>query len=182
MLYNTFLVCMMITSVFGILHMVDNQNMEYIIFPIAFLVAAVFKFFDANDRKYLEGLGINPDEFNAFFPDYYDNYSYNHRRGRNFGSSRENSIYAPGNNSNNAKVNDNTIIWQNPRNTERKTSPMYSDGFGLGDNSRFMPRRYQDPSYKGMANKCKRNFKISINTEEKDESTERVISTASRAN
>ena len=179
MLYNTFLVCMMITSVFGILHMVDNQNMEYIIFPIAFLVAAVFKFFDANDRKYLEDLGINPDEFNAFFPDYYDNYSYNHRRGRNFGASRDNSIYAPGNDT---KVNGNTITWDNPKNTEHRTSPMYRGGFGFGDDSRYMPRRYQNPTYKGMTARCKRNFKISIHTEEKDESTERVLSTTSRAN
>ena len=182
MLYNTFLVCMMITSVFGILHMVDNQNLEYIIFPLALLVAAIFKFFDANDRKYLERLGINPDEFNAFFPDYYyDTHSYNNSRGRNFGVSGGHNVYAPP--ADNVNVNGNTITWNEEKNAERRrTSPMYRGGFGFGSDSRYMPKRYQNPAYKGMTSKCKRNFKITVdNTEKENESKERILSTVNRS-
>lgn len=53
----------------ALLCMIDNGDWQYIILPIGILIWGIFKFFDENDRKYLEGMGIDPDEFNAFFPD-----------------------------------------------------------------------------------------------------------------
>ena len=163
MLYNNFIVCMMVTALMALFCMIDNGDWKYIILPIGILIWGIFKFFDENDRKYLESRGIDPDEFNAFFPDEYDNYSY----GRNRHQSR--NIYAPsGNNSDKSRIEGNTITWDSPSDTRRNESPTYMGGFGV-DYSR---RRYNNPAYKGIVNKCKRNFKISVTkeTEEKNES------------
>ena len=174
MLYNNFVVCMMTCAIFAIFCMVDAQEYKYIILPIGILIWGIFKFFDANDRKYLEERGIDPDEFNYFFSeeDYYDTH-YPYQRNRYHSSSSNKSIYAPSN-PNNVRREDNTITWDSPSDTRRE-SPMYNGGFGsFGGTYNEYPRRrhYQNPAYKGMVDKCKRNFKISITkgTEEKDES------------
>lgn len=160
MLYNNFIVCIMVCALMALLCMIDNGDWQYIILPIGILIWGIYKFFDEDDRKYLEERGIDPDEFNAFFPDEYDNYSY----GRNRHQSR--STYPP-------YREGNTITWNSPSDARRNESPTYKGGFG----GYYSRKRYENPAYKGMVNKCKRNFKISITkeTEEKDESRDRVF-------
>ena len=150
MLYNNFIACIMTVAFFAMIDMVVNEQWAYIILPIGIFIWGIFKFFDANDRKYLEDMGIDPDEFNAFFPDYYDNYTYNRTH-------RRNSNYPTYNNG--ASVNKNTITWESPTDGIRRESTLDTyKGFNRGG---FFPQRRRDnPEYKGMAQKCKRNFKI----------------------
>lgn len=156
MLYNNFIACMMLCSVLGLLYMISVEDWQYIIFPIGILLWGFFKFFDEDDREYLRRRGINPDEFNAFFPDEYDKHRNN------------SSVYAP---SGNARREGNTISWDSPSDSRRDTSPMYVGGFNGG-----RTRTYQNPLYKGIVNKCKRNFKISITKETNgNESEHRVF-------
>ena len=162
MLYNNFIACIMTVAFFAMIDMVVNEQWGYIILPIGILIWGFFKFFDENDRKYLEGMGIDPDEFNAFFPDYYDNYSYNRAH-------RKNNGYPTYNNS--VNVNDNTITWNSPSDCRRNESTINTyNGFSRG--SFFPQRRIDNPQYKGMVNKCKRNFKITV---EKDESKQERV-------
>lgn len=159
MLYNNFIVCIMTVAFFAMIHMVVNGQWAYIILPIGILIWGIFKFFDENDRKYLEGMGIDPDEFNAFFPDYYDNYSYN-RTHRNVKYPINNDV---------ANAQKNTIVWNSPTDDIRRETTVntYSGGFNRGG---FLhQRRRNNPEYKGMVDKCKRNFKITVEDESKRE-------------
>ena len=165
MLYNNFIACIMTVAAFAMLDMVVNEQWTYIILPIGIILWGVFKFFDANDREYLESRGIDPDEFNAFFPDEYDN-NYTYGRNRHQYNSNVN-VY---NKKNNVSVDKNTITWNSPTDGYRRdsSSPTYNGSFGGGF---FQSQRRRDnPEYKGMVKKCKRNFKITIAKTEKDES------------
>lgn len=51
MLYNSFRVLMIITSVMGILNMIVQSSYEYIFFPITIIIWGIFSFFDENDRR-----------------------------------------------------------------------------------------------------------------------------------
>lgn len=153
MLYNNFIVCIMTCAVFALLHMMVNYNYTYIILPIGILIWGVFKFFDADDRKYLESMGINPDEFNAFFPEWSEGTYPTYGTYRDIKSSS-------------AKVDNkkNTITWDSPTDHIRKenqtTATNAFSKFARG--GFYNPRPYSDPRYKGLVNKCKRNFNISI--------------------
>ena len=155
MLYNNFIVCMMVCSFMGLLCMIDNGDYGYIIIPIGVLIWGFYKFFDDDDRKYLESQGIDPDEFNAFFPDYYDT-NYHNR------NSHHHRTYTP--NDNGYTRNNNTITWDSPSDVRREQS----GGF-------YKPRHYQNPMYKSIVGKCKRNFKITVDKEEKDESRKGIF-------
>ena len=171
MLYNNFIVCMMVCAFMALLCMIDNGDWQYIILPIGILIWGIFKFFDENDRKYLEGMGIDPDEFNAFFPDEYDNYSYG--RNRHHHHHHSGNVYTPNSNDWDSRREGNTITWDSPSDARRSDFPTYNGGFG----GYYSRKRYENPAYKGMVKKCKRNFKISITkeTEEKDESRNGVF-------
>ena len=170
MLYNNFIVCMMTVAFFALIDMIVNEHWAYIILPIGILIWGIFKFFDENDRKYLEGMGIDPDEFNAFFPDYYDT---TYKYGRNRHSSSGSSSYPSHTSYNNGggTVNKNTITWNSPTDTYRREPNGSTYGGFFGGQ-----RRYNNPAYKGMAKKCKRNFKITVEqkTEEDESKRERV--------
>ena len=141
MLYNSFKVIMMFCSIMGILFMWSKEEYTYIIFPTAILIGGIFSFFDPEDKEYLRRNGINPDD--AWFPDYgYDMYG--------------------GYNSSNTYYNHNynkTIKSHNKSNED-----FYSDY------SRYMPKTSDDfgfnskRAYKTLLPKCKRNFKITIET------------------
>ena len=150
MLHNNFIVCIMTCSIFALLLMIAKDDFEYIILPIGILIWGIFKFFDEDDRKYLEERGIDPDEFNAFFPNEYDNTYNNHHR-----------TYSP---RNNYVGNSNTITWNSPSDVRREQN----DGF-------FKSRGYQNPVYKELVKKCKRNFKITVDKLEKNESKKGFI-------
>jgi len=154
MLYNNFIVCIMTCAVFALLHMMVNYNYTYIILPIGILIWGVFKFFDADDRKYLESMGINPDEFNAFFPEWSEGLSYS-----DYGTYRDIKSSSP-------KVNEkkNTITWDSPTDHIRKENPSTAtNAFGnFARGGFYNPRSYNDSRYKAIAKKCKRNFNISI--------------------
>lgn len=147
MLYNNFIVCIMTVAFFAMIDMVVNEQWGYIILPIGILIWGIFKFFDENDRKYLEGMGIDPDEFNAFFPDYYDNSTYRNRKHHNT------KTYPT--------TNKNVITWDSPSDARRGSNDISTyDYFGRGS---FTPRKkWENPAYKNIVKKCKRNFKISI--------------------
>ena len=158
MLYNNFIVCIMTVAFFAMIDMAVTGQWTYIILPIGIFIWGIFKFFDENDRKYLEGIGIDPDEFNAFFPDYYDNYSYNR--------TRRNNNYPTYNNGTNDKKN--IITWNSPTDDIRKASTYGK--FSHITEGGFLPQRRRDnPQYKGMVKKCKRNFKITVEDESKRE-------------
>ena len=159
MLYNNFIVCMMTCAFFALISMIDNQEWHYIILPIGILIWGVFKFFDADDREYLRRLGIDPDEFNAFFPDEYD--------GKYNINAKLNKPYH--------KQGTNTVTWGNVE------DDFDSDLFKQqSDHTRYQPTvqtynrsTWQNPIYKGMVKKCKRNFKIELGEKENGQEKER---------
>ena len=150
MLYNNFVVCMMSLAFFAMIDMIVNEHWAYIILPIGILIWGIFKFFDDNDREYLTKMGIDPDEFNAFFPDYYGNYGYNRHRETYKG------------NTNNGTVNGNVVTWGSP--TKPNEINVTNDIYGGYNRGGFFPQVYprKNPAYKGMVKKCKRNFKITV--------------------
>ena len=79
MLYISFRILVMITSIMGLFHMLANFQFEYIFFPISILIWGIFSFFDEEDKEYLRRNGINPDEVSWFFPEYTE-YGYDHQR------------------------------------------------------------------------------------------------------
>ena len=152
MLYNHFIVCMMTCALFALINMIDNQDWQYIILPIGIIVWGIFKFFDENDREFLRRLGIDPDEFDIFSQDY----------GGKYPISRNSS----------PKRNGNTITWGDTREDDFDSNLF---GGHTSDHTRYQPTygsgsTYQNPQYKGMVKKCKRNFKIKLSEEKKDES------------
>lgn len=105
MLYNFYLIVMMAVSSLGILHMIYTEDCSYIMFPIAFLVGGIFKFFKDNDDEYLTR---NPSEqrkdvFNSIWESYYDdtNIPYTYTEKKHHGTSKTyttvetQSAYAP---------------------------------------------------------------------------------------
>ena len=141
----------MTCAFFALLRMIDNNDWEYIILPIGILLWGIFKFFDEDDREYLRRLGIDPDEYSVFFPSNYD-------------------IKYP---INNQRTSGNTITWDSVENNYDST---YYNG-QTRDHTRYMPRTntpkvnstWQNPLYKGMVKKCKRNFKITISDKKENE-------------
>lgn len=151
MLYNNFIVCMMTCAFFAMLNMIVKEEWQYIILPIGIIIWGIFKFFDADDREYLRRNGIDPDEFNSFFPDDYDG-KYPIKRTRNTSS--------------HYKREGNTIFWDENLSDEELSNTSTTNY------SRYQPTTYkgwQNPAYKGMVKKCKRNFKITIDEESKNE-------------
>lgn len=139
---------MMTCAVFALLNMINNQEWHYIILPIGILIWGIFKFFDEDDRHYLEMNGIDPDEYNPFFPDLYDINTNNHHQYQNKSTLNDKTS--------------STAKWGH--NTEADYGHSYNyEGY---IRRQANGTRYQNPAYKGMVNKCKRNFKIRI--EDKD--------------
>jgi hypothetical protein len=153
----------MTVAFLGMIDMVVNEQWAYIILPIGILIWGIFKFFDENDREYLEHMGIDPDEFNAFFPDYYSNYSYRRTHRNNNSYNTYDSV---------TNVNKNTITWDSPSDSRRKESTVdaYS---GFGSSGFFIPQKRNNPQYKGMVEKCKRNFKITIEEKKSENESKR---------
>ena len=155
MLYGTFRAIMMFCGSMGIIYMIDQNDYTFIIFPIASLIWGWFSFFDPEDREYLRRNGINPDEFSAFFPDYgyYADGSYNP-------SSHHISVGS----------NHHKNSWGINNNTQYNHSS--NNGYNY-DYERYAPHQttycseYNDRQYKGMSKKCKRSFKITVNTDDK---------------
>ena len=146
MLYNNFIICIMVCAFMALLNMIDNQEWGYIILPIGILIWGCFKFFDENDRKYLWSRGINPDECDMFFPELYEGtYPINH-------------------NTESHNVKGNTITWynQDKLNVEDNFDPNLWGSSYNRHASKETHTTWQDTRYKGIAKKCKRNFKISI--------------------
>lgn len=148
MLYNNFIVCMMTCAFIALLRMIDNQDWEYIILPIGILIWGIFKFFDEDDREWLRRRGIDPDDFSWFFSDDFDD---NGRYPINVNQTRG-----------------NTITWDR---VEDGYNPSNSD------HTRYMPNSstyrthvgWQNPAYKGIVKKCKRNFKITISDKKEND-------------
>ena len=167
MLYNNFIACIMTCAFFALITMIDNHDWEYILLPIGILIWGIFKFFDANDRDWLWDRGIDPDEYNAFFPDIYDD-KY-HRRYQ-----RSNTSYPT--------RNGNTITWNNSGGTHVEDafdSNLFGGCNGTHDDySRYQPkttRTWNDPRYKGMVDKCKRNFKITVEEKKEEETKSKSV-------
>lgn len=151
MLYNNFIVCMMTCAFFALLNMIDNQEWQYIILPIGILIWGIFKFFDADDREYLRRLGIDPDEFNAFFPDDYD--------GKYRITNHTTQAY-------NKREDDfNTNLYNQQENHTRYQPTVQT----------FNRSTWQNPAYKGIVKKCKRNFKITLNEDGRKEQRKRTF-------
>ena len=151
MLYNNFIVCVMTCSALSLMLMISNGHYQYIIIPIGALIWGFYKFFNDNDREFLRRLGVNPDEFNAFFPDDYYSESYNTARKNNTTTSK------PTTNNSSAE---RAATWANQYNS-RSYGGGYFDSPYYGGSG----RGYQNPLYKNIAKKCKRNFKITIDKE-----------------
>ena len=154
MLYYNFIVCIMVCAFLALLNMIFDQEWQYIILPIGILIWGFFKFFDDNDRNYLKSRGIDPDDY-SMFDDWFDG-GYNNRY-------------------NNTPIRrGNTITWENEDYSRHHINA--SDSFdsnlykgGTTDYTRYQPRAYQDPRYKGMVKKIKRNFKITVENNSKNE-------------
>ena len=158
MLYNNFIFCIMTCGGISLIAMIINQDWEYILLPIGILIWGFYKFFNDDDEEYRRR-----HEYDYDVPY------------RDIKSTRPN-------------VNGNTISWRG--NTPRVEDDFDFDLFGLTkskkeeDYTRYQPktttfdkRKYQDPRYKGMVDKCKRNFKITISEEKEknnDESKSRI--------
>jgi hypothetical protein len=149
--------CALLTMV----NMIYDQHWQYILLPIGILLWGSYVFFKDNDREYLKSRGINPDDYETSFTDFlyggynsYDNYN---------GYGR--TTYNP------PKRNGNTITWDNSRVEDNFDSNLFGS-----DHTRYQPkqpyvRNYQDPRYKGMVEKCKRNFKITVEENDKKDET-----------
>jgi hypothetical protein len=156
---------MMACAFFALISMCIDGQWTYIILPIGILLWGFFKFFDDNDRQFLQRHGINPDEFDAWNPDYYDIVD-SKPSTSTYGRNRHKSSTRIDTFGSSIDRDKNTITWDSPSDTRRS---------GVGDTgfwstNLFPRRRYSDPTYKGLVSKCKRNFKITI--EEKSEKNE----------
>ncbi len=156
MLYNHFVVCMVTCAIFALINMIHDQLWQYLILPIGIIVWGIFKFFDANDREYLRRMGIDPDEFNAFFPEYYDT-TFNNARNN---TTKHTTVHTPST----PTREGNTIRW------DRVEDAFDSNLFkGHTSYESYKPKTnitWQNPIYKGMVKKCKRNFKITVSEDE----------------
>ena len=128
MLYRSFRVIMMITSIMGIINMLTQSSYEYIFFPLTIIVWGIFSFFDEEDKEHLRRNGIDPDEVSWFFPEYTD-YGYNQKHHRRAEPARRNTY-------------------------EPTTYTPYAQS-----NINYT---YNNPTYKKLVSKCKRNFKITV--------------------
>jgi hypothetical protein len=138
--------------------MIYDQHWQYLLLPIGILLWGSYVFFKDNDRDYLKSRGIDPEEYETSFSDFlyggynsYDNYSEYNRT----------SYQSP-------RRNGNTITWDN-----NGDGDFSSDLYG-SDHTMYQPkppyaRSYQDPRYKGMVKKCKRNFKITVEKDNENE-------------
>ena len=155
MLYTSFRVTVMVSAILGLLHMIEVGSYIYIFFPIAIIIWAVYTFFDDNDREYLRRNGIDSDEISWFFPDYSD-----------YGAVRD------------ARPSSNNAYSNNVRSYPSRTSSYgYNGGVNYNNQySRYAPQSgyvYSNPVYKGLKDKCKRNFKITVsNGKEAEENDE----------
>lgn len=162
MLYSNFVACMMACAFFALINMCIDEQWTYIILPIGILLWGFFKFFDDNDRQFLQRRGIDPDEFDAWNPDYYDIVDSKSTYGRN----RHTSLPKTDTFGSSIDRDKNTITWDSPSDTRRTSGA----DTGFWNSTLFPRRKYSDPTYKGLVGKCKRNFKITI--EEKSEKNE----------
>lgn len=141
---------MMTCAFLGGITMIDNQEWQYIILPIGILIWGCYIFFKENDDSYLRSRGIDPENYNPLFGEYYTD---THNKNDRF---------------NKTHVSGNTISWDN----------VFDEGgdyssYHTSDYTRYQPktiRPWSNPSYKGIVKKCKRNFKISITQEENGKS------------
>ena len=155
MLYGSFRAAVLAAAILGLLHMIAEGSFIYIFFPIAIIIWAFYSFFDENDREYLRRNGIDPDEISWFFPDYSD-----------YGVVRD------------TRPSSNNAYSNNVRSYPSRTNSYGYNGSVSYNNqySRYAPQSryaYSNPVYKGLKDKCKRNFKITVSngeeTEENDE-------------
>lgn len=157
MLYNNFIVCMMTCALFALWNMIENQEWHYIILPIGILIWGFFKFFDEDDREYLKSIGIDPDKYNAFFPELSEDAHTLNRHKQTVSSSYPSR-------------KGNTITWGE---TDTFDSSLYgSHRTSIGSTI----KAWQNPAYKGMVKKCKRNFKISVREENEHDKQKRKSS------
>lgn len=160
MLYKNFIVCIMTCALLAMINMIYDHLWEYLILPIGILIWGSYFFFNENDRNFLKSKGINPDDYNSSFFDFLDgDYGYNYN--------------------NHPIRSGNTITW-NEGNISRVEDTFDSDLFrgGATDHTRYQPtaRGWEDPRYKGMVKKCKRNFKITVeNKKEHEEKPRRTV-------
>ena len=132
----------------ALITMADNQDWQYIILPIGILIWGVYIFFKENDDNYLMSKGIDPKRCDSLFGDYYDDYD---------------DYQNQGNNGYHTNVNGNTITWD-------RVDDLSNTNEYLRDYSRYQPKTikpWSNPSYKGLVKKCKRNFKITIDEDER---------------
>jgi len=137
---------MMICSLMGILYMYNEKDYTYIIFPTALLIGGAFSFFDPEDKEYLRRNGIDP--IDAWFPDYgYD-------------------MYGVCNNNDYSTPNTNHTIIRNSQ--SYNTDNLETRSNNTTNYSRYIPTVLGDfgggtkRTYKALAPKCKRNFKITV--------------------
>ena len=69
MLFKHFTYCMLICATLILLNMCNDQQWEYVILPIGVLIGGIYKLFDDDDRQYLMSQGIDPDNYEGWFPD-----------------------------------------------------------------------------------------------------------------
>ena len=97
MLFKNFTYCILTCAILVLLNMCAYQEWEYIILPIGVIIGSLYKIFDDDDREYLMSQGIDPDNYEGWFPDlfpYHDNINNNYQQGAH------RTYYNPSNNSN----------------------------------------------------------------------------------
>lgn len=168
MLYNNFIICIMSCAFIAMINMIYDQHWRYILLPIGILIWGCYKFFKENDRNYLKSMGIDPDEEDSW-SDFFFGRDYTEYNGYNY--------------NNTPRRNGNTVTWDN--NSSRRVEDNFdSNLFGSGstsDYTRYQPttyrRNWQDPRYKGIVKKCKRNFIITVEKNDKKENGEKPRTT-----
>lgn len=152
MLYGTFRTIMMFCGFMGIIYMIDQEDFKFIIFPIALLIWGWFSFFDPEDREYLRRNGIDPDDFSVFFPDY---------------GYYADGTYKPSNHHINVGTNRDKTSWSTSHNRQYNNDTNNNYDYNY---ERYAPHQttyYSGQQYKGLSKKCKRNFKITVETNDK---------------
>lgn len=168
MLYNNFIICIMSCALFAMINMIHDQHWRYIILPIGILIWGSYKFFRDNQRSYLKQMGKDPDREDSILSDFffgsdYDSYD-------SYGS------YGGYNSHNTPRRHGNTITWDNgSRRVEDNFDYELYRHKGTSDYTRYQPRNWQDPRYKGMVEKCKRNFKITVEEHKNEEKSKTAL-------
>ena len=139
MLYNNFIYCIMTCGGISLISMIINHDWQYILLPIGILIWGFYKLFNDNDEEYRRRHPYDYSPYN------------NEMNGKTY--------------SQRTKTNGNTITWggNTPRVEDEFDFNLLSfGGQKSSDHTRYQPNIVKDVEYKGMTEKCKRNFKIEI--------------------